>query len=159
MNFFWYFLLKFSKSKRFSFIIQIFFSISFRILTHLCISRAPHLPFSLWLRSRRIFFHTIFIKIFIDTISFIVQISLSLSTFYRDRNEFSSIFLLHARNYWNIEIMLVRNRIRQTAPATSSGKPVRPFFPSHFTFSTLDNSFYQFRIRNFGSDWKELASY
>lgn len=150
MNFFWYFLLKFSKSKRFSFIIQIFFSISFRILTHLCISRAPHLPFSLWLRSKRIFF---------DTISFIVQISLSLSTLYRDRNEFSSIFLPHARNYWNIEIMLVRNRIRQTAPATSSGKPVRPFFPSHFTFSTLDNSFYQFRIRNFGSDWKELASY
>lgn len=151
MNLLRYFLLKFSKfSKRFSFIIQIFFSISFRILTHLCISRAPHLPFSLWLRSRRIFF---------DTISFIVQISLSLSTFYRDRNEFSSIFLPHARNYWNIEIMLVRNRIRQTAPATSSGKPVRPFFPSHFTFSTLDNSFYQFRIRNFGSDWKELASY
>lgn len=151
MNLLRYFLLKFSKfSKRFSFIIQIFFSISFRILTHLCISRAPHLPFSLWLRSRRIFF---------DMISFIVQISLSLSTFYRDRNEFSSIFLPHARNYWNIEIMLVRNRIRQTAPATSSGKPVRPFFPSHFTFSTLDNSFYQFRIRNFGSDWKELASY
>lgn len=151
MNLLRYFLLKFSKfSKRFSFIIQIFFSISFRFLTHLCISRAPHLPFSLWLRSRRIFF---------DTISFIVQISLSLSTFYRDRNEFSSIFLPHARNYWNIEIMLVRNRIRQTAPATSSGKPVRPFFPSHFTFSTLDNSFYQFRIRNFGSDWKELASY
>lgn len=151
MNLLRYFLLKFSKfSKRFSFIIQIFFSISFRILTHLCISRAPHLPFSLWLRSRRIFF---------DTISFIVQISLSLSTFYRDRNEFSSIFLPHARNYWNIEIMLVRNRIRQTAPATSSGKPVRPFFPSHFTFSTLDNSFYQFRVRNFGSDWKELASY
>lgn len=151
MNLLRYFLLKFSKfSKRFSFIIQIFFSISFRILTHLCISRAPHLPFSLWLRSRRIFF---------DTISFIVQISLSLSTLYRDRNEFSSIFLPHARNYWNIEIMLVRNRIRQTAPATSSGKPVRPFFPSHFTFLTLDNSFYQFRIRNFGSDWKELASY
>lgn len=151
MNLLRYFLLKFSKfSKRFSFIIQIFFSISFRFLTHLCISRAPHLPFSLWLRSRRIFF---------DTISFIVQISLSLSTLYRDRNEFSSIFLPHARNYWNIEIMLVRNRIRQTAPATSSGKPVRPFFPSHFTFSTLDNSFYQFRIRNFGSDWKELASY
>lgn len=151
MNLLRYFLLKFSKfSKRFSFIIQIFFSISFRILTHLCISRAPHLPFSLWLRSKRIFF---------DTISFIVQISLSLSTLYRDRNEFSSIFLPHARNYWNIEIMLVRNRIRQTAPATSSGKPVRPFFPSHFTFSTLDNSFYQFRIRNFGSDWKELASY
>lgn len=149
MNLLRYFLLKFSKfSKRFSFIIQIFFSISFRFLTHLCISRAPHLPFSLRLRSRRIFF---------DTISFIVQISLSLSTLYRDRNEFSSIFLLHARNYWNIEIMLVR--IRQTAPATSSGKPVRPFFPSHFTFSTLDNSFYQFRIRNFGSDWKELASY
>lgn len=152
MNLLRYFLLKFSKfSKRFSFIIQIFFSISFRILTHLCISRAPHLPFSLWLRSKRIFF---------DTISFIVQISLSLSTFYRfNRNEFSSIFLPRARNYWNIEIMLVRNRIRQTAPATSSGKPVRPFFPSHFTFSTLDNSFYQFRIRNFGSDWKELASY
>lgn len=151
MNLLRYFLLKFSKfSKRFSFIIQIFFSISFRILTHLCISRAPHLPFSLWLRSRRIFF---------DTISFIVQISLSLSTFYRDRNEFSSIFLPRARNYWNIEIMLVRNRIRQTAPATSSGKPVRPFFPSHFTFLTLDNSFYQFRIRNFGSDWKELAFY
>lgn len=152
MNLLRYFLLKFSKfSKRFSFIIQIFFSISFRILTHLCISRAPHLPFSLWLRSKRIFF---------DTISFIVQISLSLSTFYRfNRNEFSSIFLPHARNYWNIEIMLVRNRIRQTAPATSSGKPVRPFFPSHFTFLTLDNSFYQFRIRNFGSDWKELASY
>lgn len=151
MNLLRYFLLKFSKfSKRFSFIIQIFFSISFRILTHLCISRAPHLPFSLWLRSKRIFF---------DTISFIVQISLSLSTLYRDRNEFSSIFLPHARNYWNIEIMLVRNRIRQTAPATSSGKPVRPFFPSHFTFLTLDNSFYQFRIRNFGSDWKELASY
>lgn len=151
MNLLRYFLLKFSKfSKRFSFIIQIFFSISFRLLTHLCISRAPHLPFSLWLRSKRIFF---------DTISFIVQISLSLSTLYRDRNEFSSIFLPHARNYWNIEIMLVRNRIRQTAPATSSGKPVRPFFPSHFTFSTLDNSFYQFRIRNFGSDWKELASY
>lgn len=151
MNLLRYFLLKFSKfSKRFSFIIQIFFSISFRILTHLCISRAPHLPFSLRLRSRRIFF---------DTISFIVQISLSLSTLYRDRNEFSSIFLPHARNYWNIEIMLVRNRIRQTAPATSSGKPVRPFFPSHFTFLTLDNSFYQFRIRNFGSDWKELASY
>lgn len=151
MNLLRYFLLKFSKfSKRFSFIIQIFFSISFRILTHLCISRAPHLPFSLWLRSRRIFF---------DTIFFIVQISLSLSTLYRDRNEFSSIFLPHARNYWNIEIMLVRNRIRQTAPATSSGKPVRPFFPSHFTFSTLDNSFYQFRIRNFGSDWKELAFY
>lgn len=151
MNLLRYFLLKFSKfSKRFSFIIQIFFSISFRILTHLCISRAPHLPFSLWLRSRRIFF---------DTISFIVQISLSLSTLYRDRNEFSSIFLPHARNYWNIEIMLVRNRIRQTAPATSSGKPVRPFFPSHFTFLTLDNSFYQFRIRNFGSDWKELAFY
>lgn len=151
MNFLRYFLLKFSKfSKRFSFIIQIFFSISFRILTHLCISRAPHLPFSLRLRSRRIFF---------DTISFIVQISLSLSTFYRDRNEFSSIFLPRARNYWNIEIMLVRNRIRQTAPATSSGKPVRPFFPSHFTFLTLDNSFYQFRIRNFGSDWKELAFY
>lgn len=151
MNLLRYFLLKFSKfSKRFSFIIQIFFSISFRILTHLCISRAPHLPFSLWLRSKRIFF---------DTISFIVQISLSLSTLYRDRNEFSSIFLPHARNYWNIEIMLVRNRIRQTAPATSSGKPVRPFFPSHFTFSTLDNSFYQFRIRNFGSDWKELAFY
>lgn len=151
MNLLRYFLLKFSKfSKRFSFIIQIFFSISFRFLTHLCISRAPHLPFSLWLRSKRIFF---------DTISFIIQISLSLSTLYRDRNEFSSIFLLHARNYWNIEIMLVRNRIRQTAPATSSGKPVRPFFPSHFTFSTLDNSFYQFRIRNFGSDWKELAFY
>lgn len=152
MNLLRYFLLKFSKfSKRFSFIIQIFFSISFRILTHLCISRAPHLPFSLWLRSKRIFF---------DTISFIVQISLSLSTFYRfNRNEFSSIFLPHARNYWNIEIMLVRNRIRQTAPATSSGKPVRPFFPSHFTFLTLDNSFYQFRIRNFGSDWKELAFY
>lgn len=152
MNLLRYFLLKFSKfSKRFSFIIQIFFSISFRILTHLCISRAPHLPFSLWLRSRRIFF---------DTISFIVQVSLSLSTLYRDRNEFSSIFLPHARNYWNIEIMLVRNRIRQTAPATSSGKPVRPFFPSHFTFLTnFDNSFYQFRIRNFGSDWKELASY
>lgn len=151
MNLLRYFLLKFSKfSKRFSFIIQIFFSISFRILTHLCISRAPHLPFSLRLRSRRIFF---------DTIFFIVQISLSLSTLYRDRNEFSSIFLPHARNYWNIEIMLVRNRIRQTAPATSSGKPVRPFFPSHFTFSTLDNSFYQFRIRNFGSDWKELAFY
>lgn len=152
MNLLRYFLLKFSKfSKRFSFIIQIFFSISFRILTHLCISRAPHLPFSLWLRSRRIFF---------DTISFIVQISLSLSTFYRDRNEFSSIFLPHARNYWNIEIMLVRNRIRQTAPTTSSGKPVRPFFPSHFTFLTnFDNSFYQFRIRNFGSDWKELAFY
>lgn len=151
MNLLRYFLLKFSKfSKRFSFIIQIFFSISFRFLTHLCISRAPHLPFSLWLRSKRIFF---------DTISFIVQISLSLSTLYRDRNEFSSIFLPHARNYWNIEIMLVRNRIRQTAPATSSGKPVRPFFPSHFTFSTLDNSFYQFRIRNFGSDWKELAFY
>lgn len=151
MNLLRYFLLKFSKfSKRFSFIIQIFFSISFRFLTHLCISRTPHLPFFLWLRSRRIFF---------DTISFIVQISLSLSTLYRDRNEFSSIFLPHARNYWNIEIMLVRNRIRQTAPATSSGKPVRPFFPSHFTFSTLDNSFYQFRIRNFGSDWKELAFY
>lgn len=151
MNLLRYFLLKFSKfSKRFSFIIQIFFSISFRLLTHLCISRAPHLPFSLWLRSKRIFF---------DTISFIVQISLSLSTLYRDRNEFSSIFLPHARNYWNIEIMLVRNRIRQTAPATSSGKPVRPFFPSHFTFLTLDNSFYQFRIRNFGSDWKELAFY
>lgn len=152
MNLLRYFLLKFSKfSKRFSFIIQIFFSISFRILTHLCISRAPHLPFSLWLRSKRIFF---------DTISFIVQISLSLSTFYRfNRNEFSSIFLPHARNYWNIEIMLVRNRIRQTAPATSSGKPVRPFFPSHFTFLTLDNSFYQFRVRNFGSDWKELAFY
>lgn len=151
MNLLRYFLLKFSKfSKRFSFIIQIFFSISFRILTHLCISRAPHLSFSLRLRSRRIFF---------DTISFIVQISLSLSTLYRDRNEFSSIFLPHARNYWNIEIMLVRNRIRQTAPATSSGKPVRPFFPSHFTFSTLDNSFYQFRVRNFGSDWKELAFY
>lgn len=151
MNLLRYFLLKFSKfSKRFSFIIQIFFSISFRFLTHLCIFRAPHLPFSLWLRSKRIFF---------DTISFIVQISLSLSTLYRDRNEFSSIFLPHARNYWNIEIMLVRNRIRQTAPATSSGKPVRPFFPSHFTFLTLDNSFYQFRIRNFGSDWKELAFY
>lgn len=152
MNLLRYFLLKFSKfSKRFSFIIQIFFSISFRLLTHLCISRAPHLPFSLWLRSKRIFF---------DTISFIVQISLSLSTLYRDRNEFSSIFLPHARNYWNIEIMLVRNRIRQTAPATSSGKPVRPFFPSHFTFLTnFDNSFYQFRIRNFGSDWKELAFY
>lgn len=106
MNLLRYFLLKFSKfSKRFSFIIQIFFSISFRILTHLCISRAPHLPFSLWLRSRRIFFHTIFIKIFIDTISFDrSNFSFSLHFLSRSKRIFFDISsprqkLLEYRNY------------------------------------------------------------
>lgn len=159
MNLLRYFLLKFSKfSKRFSFIIQIFFSISFRLLT-IFASLVLRIFLFLCDYDRDEFSSTRFLSKFSSTRSLSSFKFLFLSPLFIAIETNFLRYFFPARNYWNIEIMLVRNRIRQTAPATSSGKPVRPFFPSHFTFLTLDNSFYQFQIRNFGSDWKELAFY